>query len=248
MSITSFFHTILSGKLLIPILIIELLSAAACGMLLAYFFAGMSANWTSNDLQWDFEILRAGALLGALVVGPAVSAVLLFGTRHFKGALVALLFAVVAFLVCFRWIPSIRDLKQAKLDAAPAEVIAQRAIDGTDKSSYEDSVNYALMVGHHLSIYEGTDTRLSAEKEKEVAERTGELLIADTSLSPRYTSYAWKTNYLNGKIYYYSLNLYCDDGHYISFYRMDKERFESLGMATPPETEDIRLNLEFQND
>ena len=232
---------------LILIIVVELGSAAFWGLLFGWFFGNMVANLGGGrPFEWDFDSMRAGALLGLIVFGPALNAIVFFFRRQYGIAIGSVI--VLATLIILLWhvIPRIQDAKQAKEDADTSLEIAKRAIDGTDKKEYEDSVVYVLMVGHHLSLYEGTDIRLSEEKEKEVAECTAKLLTEDVTLSPRYTSYAWKTVYLNGEIYYYALNLYCDDGHFVDFYHMDKKRWESLGLDTPPETEPINMNLQFR--
>ena len=233
MSVTSFFHTIVSSKLFMQIVIIEIIATLATGLLLGWFF-GMLGTFAGGAFEWHTDAMQAGFIFGVVIIGPAINAVFLLFTRHFKGALIALLIAVAGFLVCFRLIPYLQHAKQAKLDAAPAEVIAQRAIDNVkSEKEYEDSVQFVYYVNLRLSLYECWSIRLDAAKTKEVVDSAAEIIAADESLAPRITKYGWRTVKLSDNSYHYIMAMYPEDGGYAELYSMKPEDWEQFGHAMP---------------
>ena len=227
-------QSLLSNKVLIVILVIEILCALVCGVLLAGFFACLSANWAGSDFEWDFETMFAGCLLGAVIIGPAINAIVLLLTRHFKGALIALLIAIAGYLLCYRVIPYFQNVNQAKADAAPAEEIAQRAIDTVKREkNCNNSIDFIYFTDCQLLNHEGCSVRLDATKTKEVVDCTAKLIAEDESLSPRITKYGWRTiSYSSGTIYY-AMVMYPEDGGYMVLFSMQPEDWEQIGHATP---------------
>lgn len=237
------FQSLLSNKSIVLILIIELLSALGCGLFLCWFFSSMASSIGSRPLEWDWDCMMPGIVLGASIIGPAINAIVLFCTHQRWSALIALLIAIAGFLVCFRLIPYFQNRAQAKLDAAPAEVIAQRAID-TVKSEHEynSSVEYINWVDLQLLNGEGCGVRLDPAKTKKVVECTAKLIAEDESLSPRVTEYGWRTTNYNNQPYEYVMVLYLEDGSNATLRYLKAEEWEQLGLPNPPILESAQFN------
>ena len=217
-------------SVLYTVIITFFITVLFCGLVM-YFFAGSLNFFGTQGFHGKFEYFAEGVILGAVFIAPVIVTIVLLIRRYKRYALVSGGIAVLLWIIGAVIIPFIITKIEAARDSAPAAEIAARAIARTEKDkdiSVKASGKFAFTVGNRLWIYEGTATRLSAAKEKEVAECAAKQLIENREMEPQFISYEWRPHYNENEVYYYELLLFYQDGTYVEMYNMDKERWQEL--------------------